>query len=143
MSKYANFDLYEFIESDTAKVRGINNIPDFEEVEHLDELVRTILQPLRDAWGKPLNISSGYRCKALNDAVYGVPTSAHLRGYAADVQPVGDFEEFVKFAEGWLRDNNIAFDQSIREQKGRTKWWHIALYNSYGQQRRQFKAINL
>lgn len=53
MSKYANFTLAEFIKSDTAAQKGIDNAPDFDEVAHLDELIGTILQPLREAWGKP------------------------------------------------------------------------------------------
>ena len=145
MSKYANFDLQEFLRSDTAKARGIDNTPSFEVVEHLDELIRTILQPLRTAWGKPLIISSGYRCEALNKAVGGVKNSAHVRGYAADVQVTRskDFAPFVAFAEDWLRRNGIAFDQSIKETSKTAYWWHIGLYNSKGEQRRQFKALQV
>lgn len=142
MNRYPNFSLAEFIESDTASKRRIDNTPDFNEVDHINELVSRILQPLRSAWGRPLKVTSGYRCPKLNAAVGGASTSAHLRGYAADIQPAtGTVDEFIKFAEKWLRDNGIPFDQSIREKSGRVEWWHIGLYSSTGEQRRQFKAI--
>ena len=142
-SKYANFALSEFIKSDTATQRGIDNTPDFDEVGNLEELIGTILQPLREAWGKPLIISSGYRCEELNKSVGGVMNSAHLYGNAADVQVASskDFDEFVEFAEDWLRKNKVKFDQSIRESSKDVYWWHIGLRNSKGEQRMQFKAI--
>ena len=145
MNKYANFTLDEFVRSATAKVRGIDNTPSPEVEEHLDELIGTILQPLRKAWGKPLIISSGYRCKALNKAVGGVSTSAHQYGYAADVQVTrsADFLPFITFAEAWLKANNIAFDQSIKETSKTAYWWHIAVRNGRGEQRRQFLAIKV
>ena len=145
MNKYANFTLAEFIKSATATQKGIDNTPDFDEVAHLDELIGTILQPLREAWGKPLIISSGYRCPALNKAVGGADTSAHLYGYAADVQVARskDFDAFIAFAEDWLKANNIGFDQSIRETSKTAYWWHIGLRNSKGGQRRQILALNV
>lgn len=145
MSKYANFTLAEMVASDTARRKGIDNTPDFDEVAHLDELTGTILQPLREAWGKPLIISSGYRCPALNKAVGGADTSAHLYGYAADVQVARskDFDAFIAFAEDWLKANDVPFDQSIRETSKTAYWWHIGLRNSKGGQRRQFLALNV
>ena len=137
---YPNFTLAEFIKSDTATKKHIDNTPTEEVVAHLDELVGTLLQPLRTAYGKPLNITSGYRCPALNKAVGGSATSAHLRGYAADVQ-CKNLKGFIAFAENWLKENNIPFDQSIREKSGKTEWWHIGLRNSKGEQRRMFMTI--
>lgn len=136
MSKYQNFTLKEFLESSTAKKKKIDNTPDFEHVEHLDELVRVILQPLRQAWGRPMVITSGYRCPTLNKAVGGVLNSAHLSGYAADVTTVGRLEDFVRFAERWMVDHDVKWDQSITEtDKKGSKWWHIAVRGAGGQQR--------
>ena len=137
------FTLKEFIKSDTAKWRGIDNTPDFEEVAHMQELVEKILDPLRAAWGSPLTVSSGYRCEKLNSVVGGSATSVHMRGYAADIVPtVGSLKSFMDFAERWLRVNDIDFDQSIREVDRRGhEWWHIGLKNNAGQQRRQFLAL--
>lgn len=143
MGRYKNFELSEFVKSAKATARGIDNTPSFEVVDHLEELVDTILQPLRDAWGKPLLVTSGYRCPALNKAVGGAATSAHLYGYAADVQVSRpqDLDKFIAFAENWLRRNNVAFDQSISEASEDARWWHIGLRNSKGAQRRQFLAL--
>ena len=137
------FELAEFLRSDTARRKGIENLPSFAQVEHLRELTEKILDPLRAAWGSALRVSSGYRSMKLNLQVGGSLTSAHLEGYAADIVPaVGSLRDFMDFAERWLRSNNIAFDQSIREvdRKG-VEWRHIAIRNNYGQQRRQFLAL--
>lgn len=81
-----NFSWSEFTNSDTAKRQHINNeIVTWEVRDNLKALVDNILQPLRDRWGKPLTINSGYRCPELNRAVGGVPTSQHVTGQAADV----------------------------------------------------------
>lgn len=81
-----NFSYREFEESETAKARGIMNvITSFEVRDAVRELVLTVLQPLRDAWGEPLHINSGYRCPKLNAAVGGAATSQHVKGEAADI----------------------------------------------------------
>ena len=81
-----NFSYREFEASDKADEKGICNvITNFEVRDAIKALVDTVLQPLRDAWGKPLHINSGYRCPELNRAVGGKPTSQHLSGQAADV----------------------------------------------------------
>ena len=85
-----NFKYQEFEQSDKAKELGINNAIESQEIKDaIKSLVNSVLQPLRDAWGKPLSINSGYRCKELNAAVSGVPTSQHTKGEAADVCPFG------------------------------------------------------
>ena len=81
-----DFSYREFEASDKADEKGICNvITTFEVRDAIKALVDTVLQPLRDAWGKPLHINSGYRCPELNKAAGGVPTSDHLYGQAADV----------------------------------------------------------
>jgi uncharacterized protein YcbK (DUF882 family) len=81
-----NFSYSEFSKSDTAKRLHINNeIIDWEVRDNIKALVDNLLQPLRDAWGQPLFINSGYRCKELNEKVGGVETSQHRKGQAADV----------------------------------------------------------
>lgn len=81
-----NFKWSEFTHSDTAKRLHINNeVTTWEVRDNIKALVEDILQPLRDAWGGPLFINSGYRCLELNKAVGGVPTSQHCLGQAADV----------------------------------------------------------
>ncbi len=81
-----NFSYAEFEASETAAKKGIRNVITSIEVRNaVKELVLTVLQPLRDRWGKPLEVNSGYRCPVLNALVGGVATSQHTRGEAADI----------------------------------------------------------
>lgn len=81
-----NFSYREFEASNTAQRLGIiNAITDFGVRDSIKALVLEVLQPLRDAWDKPLHINSGYRCPELNKIVGGTATSQHLKGEAADV----------------------------------------------------------
>ena len=81
-----NFDWKEFEKSDTAsRLHIVNVINDWEVRDNIKALVDNVLQPLRDAWGGPLFINSGYRSPELNKAVGGVATSMHCKGQAADV----------------------------------------------------------
>lgn len=142
-----NFSYEEFLESNTAKVRGIDNsFPNQTVKNAVKELAERLLQPLRDAYGKGIRITSGYRCPALNKAAGGAATSAHLTGYAADLQPVdGDIAGFTKFVVEWLKRTDTAFDQCITERNTRTgaRWLHIGLKGSGGKQRRQFLNITI
>ena len=80
-----NFDWKEFQKSDTAsRLHIVNVINDWEVRDNIKALVENVLQPLRDSWGGPIFINSGYRCKELNEAVGGVETSQHCKGMAAD-----------------------------------------------------------
>lgn len=81
-----NFSFEEITRSETALRKGIDNTPKSEQIINLCALVHHVLQPLRDHYGKPVNISSGYRCKALNKAVGGVCNSQHMSGQAADIK---------------------------------------------------------
>ena len=81
-----HFKFSEFTKSDTASRHHINNaITDWEVRDNIIALVDNVLEPLREAWGGPLFINSGYRCKELNELVGGVETSQHRKGQAADV----------------------------------------------------------
>lgn len=81
-----NFSYSEFEKSATADKRGITNVITTTEVrDSVKALVNQVLQPLRNAWGQPLTVNSGYRCPELNSAVGGVPSSQHTKGEAADI----------------------------------------------------------
>lgn len=86
MSKISkNFTWAEFTASDTAKrLHILNQITDWDVRDNIIALVENVLQPLRDAYGKPITINSGYRCAELNKKVGGVATSQHTKGQAAD-----------------------------------------------------------
>lgn len=104
-----NFDYKEFEKSDTAKRLGITNVINTSEVrDSVKALVLEVLQPLRDAWGKPLSINSGYRCKKLNEVVGGVETSQHCKGEAADIS----CSEPAKLAQ-LAYDLELPYDQMI------------------------------
>jgi hypothetical protein len=105
-----HFTLYEFVTSQTAERKGINNEPPPDVVEHLRRLCTQILEPARVALG-PLHISSGFRCSKLNVAIGGSKTSAHCLGYAADVVPLqAARKDFAR----WVREN-CTYDQIILE----------------------------
>lgn len=143
MAKFKYFELDEFIKSRTAIEKGIDNTPTFEVVDHLSELVSEILDPLRAAYGKPIYVSSGFRCLALNSILKGASTtSVHPIGYAADLY-ADDMEDFKAFVKEWLIKTRTRFDQCILERSGKDEWVHIGLYNRRGQQRGQIKLMNV
>lgn len=114
-----NFDYKEFEETDVPGLQIKNTIASVEVRDSVKALVDKVIQPLRDAWGKPLAINSGYRCPEVNQAVGGVPTSQHTNGEAADVCPFGrnghgDIE-VVKDLARLARDLKLPFDQIDRK----------------------------
>ena len=104
-----HFRYSEFSKSDTAtRLHIVNAINDWEVRDNIKALVDNILQPLRDAWGGPLFINSGYRSPELNKAVGGAETSQHVKGCAADVG-VTDPIALARLA----KKMRLGFDQMI------------------------------
>ena len=135
MAKY--FTVAEMLKSETAAKNNIQNIPSVEIQQNIEELLG-VLDGLREFYGKPIKITSGFRCTELNKLVGGSPTSAHVVGYAADLRPVGDtFENFKASVLEWLDKSGVKFDQCILEKNKNTQWVHFGLYNRKGQQRGQ------
>ena len=135
--KYFNFE--QWAVSSIAKQKGIDNSVPSNFYPRIKELVEKILDPLREAWGSDIIVTSGYRSATLNKAIGGSNTSAHSQAYAADLVPVGrSINEFALFVLHWLNDNNIKFDQFIDEHKPNSAWVHIAIKNDSGQQRKQY-----
>ena len=79
------FSLSELTHSDTAVSLGLDNTPTAAAVPLMIELIDRVLDPLRESWGGPICVSSGYRCPMLNEKVGGVEGSYHTRGMAADI----------------------------------------------------------
>lgn len=128
------FTIEELTRSTTARLRGIDNTPSQQVINNLIALVDNVLDPLREAWGKPIHVNSGYRCRALNKAVGGVPASQHMRGEAADITAGG--KEANRELYSLLRQLNLPVDQAINEKD--FSWIHV----SYGpRHRRRFFAI--
>ena len=85
-----HFTLRELTESPTANKYGIDNTPSLEIVNNLRHLCEGTLEPLREAMGLPIIITSGYRCKELNELItHHSNTSQHMAGQAVDFY-VGD-----------------------------------------------------
>ena len=81
------FKLEELTYSATAQARFIENVPSAEAVRNLELLVKCVLDPLREAWGSPIIVNSGYRSEELNRAVGGAQYRYHMKGMAADIRP--------------------------------------------------------
>ena len=79
------FKMKEFSHSDTAVSLGIDNTIPMECVAKIEHLVVCVLDPIREHWGLPIRITSGYRCPELNEEVNGVEDSYHMDGCAADI----------------------------------------------------------
>ena len=106
-----NFTLNELTKSQTATRKGIHNEPSTEHVENLIHLAKTILQPVREHFGKPVMISSGYRSPELCEAIGSSAKSQHAKGEAADFEIHGvDNKELA----AWI-SINCDFDQLILE----------------------------
>ena len=121
------FTIDELTRSATARARGIDNKPTAEARMNLTALVGAVLDPLRERWGKPIKVNSGYRCPALNEAVGGVPNSQHMKGEAADISGANARET----AElGRLIVQMGAYDQVIFEMSDamctQCQWIHVS-----------------
>lgn len=137
-----NFSLGELTDSSTAREKGIANDPTIKEIERLKELTETLLQPCREAMGV-IEITSGFRSKALNLAIGGSTSSAHMLGYAADVQPSHCTHESLMhfFKKSKLKFDQIILEFGKREERKDDDWVHIGLKNAAGEQRRQFLVM--
>ena len=106
------FTLSELLRSDTALKHNLWNGAPQEAEENLRSLVEQVLDPLREAYGRPIHVNSGYRCPRLNHLVGGSPNSQHMRGEAADISPViGNEADLPELAR--LLIDNGKFDQLI------------------------------
>jgi len=106
-----SFHLSEFVTSQEAARRGIDNTPDARAVASLEVLCRRVLQPVRDYFARPVTISSGYRSPRLNRIIGGSRTSQHCLGEAADFEVPGISNVEVC---RWL-ERHLAYDQLILE----------------------------
>ena len=118
-----NFSLQEMIKSQTALRKGIDNVPNQEQIDNMVKLAENILQPIRDEYGSFI-VSSGYRCPELCLQIGSSIDSQHAKGQAADFEVAG--VDNMELAE-WIRDN-LEFDQLILEcyTGGNTGWIHCS-----------------
>ena len=124
MMKY--FSVEELTASATALREGIDNRPSKCAYHLLHVLVDQLLDPIREAWGEPIVVSSGYRCKQLNTLVGGVKNSHHILGCAADIIAGNraDHRRLFRLIVKMQQEGRIKFTQLILEGNGR--WIHIS-----------------
>ena len=116
------FTIKELCKSSTATAKGIDNSPNSEIVKNLEQLIDNILDPLRERYGKPITVNSGYRCLELNKAVGGSKTSQHMKGLAADITVGSPKKNKVLF--DLIKEMDLPFDQLIDEKK--LSWVHVS-----------------
>ena len=116
------FTIKELCKSSTATAKGIDNSPNSEIVKHLEQLIDNILDPLRERYGKPITVNSGYRCPELNKAVGGSKTSQHMKGLAADITAGSPAKNKILF--NLAQELDLPFDQLIDEKN--LRWVHIS-----------------
>jgi hypothetical protein len=125
-----HLSLSEVTRSESAKRNQISNMPTGEHIANFMLLAEKIFEPIREHFGVPIHISSGYRSKELNAKIGGSATSQHCKGQAIDIDMDGstngvtnaDVFEYIK--------DNLPFDQLIWEFGNDTNpdWVHVS-YN--------------
>jgi zinc D-Ala-D-Ala carboxypeptidase len=119
-----HFTLEEMTDSQTAARKGIPNVPTDQERKNL---LRTaeVLEKVRTLLGdKPVLISSGYRSPAVNAAVGGSKSSAHMSGLAVDFSCPGHGTplKICKTLHPHMKE--LGIDQLIHEFNS---WVHLGL----------------
>lgn len=115
---------------------GIQNIPTQEVINNMNQLVDKILDPLREAWGNQIIITSGYRCPKVNKAVGGAKNSQHCFGQAADIKAKSGSKQDNERLFNLIIKLNLPFDQLINEHD--FSWIHVSFS---GKNRRQILKI--
>jgi hypothetical protein len=136
-----HLSLAEVSRSETAKRKGINNTASGEHLENFKKLAENIFEPIREHFGVPIHISSGYRSKELNSAIGGSLTSQHCQGEAIDIDMDGTSITNAQIFN-YIKDN-LNFDPLIWEfGTDKNPDWVHASYESSGKQRKQIlKAV--
>jgi hypothetical protein len=133
-----HLDLSEVTRSESAKRKGISNMPTEAHIANFKLLAEKIFEPIRTHFRCPIIISSGYRSKELNAAIGGSLTSQHCQGEAIDIDMDGTPNGVTnRMVFDYIKDN-LEFDQLIFEfgDKENPDWVHVS-YESSGKQRKQ------
>jgi len=137
-----NLSLKEAIKSVTALRLGIDNTPDEQVIKNLELIATEIFQPLRNYFGVPIAVSSGYRCKELNEAIGGARASQHMSGEALDLDAhvYGEITNYDIFKYIYT---HLEYDQLIWEFGSEIEpdWVHVSFKRGKGENRnRTLKA---
>ena len=134
-----HFSLREFERSDTAKRKGIDNTVPKALLPNIQALCENVLEPLRQHFGMPIYISSGYRCPALNRSVNGARKSQHMTGQAADIY-IMNKEMPLKAVFDWMV-KHLDYDQIIWETRpSGSKWIHVSYVSEDKNRRKALKC---
>lgn len=133
-----NFSLSEFVKSGFADKYGIDNTPTQDALENIKKLVVTVLQPLRNEFGEPIIVTSGYRCERVNNGISGAKNSDHKYGAAVDIKAKSglrpDNKRLWDCVMKMYREGRLKCRQIIWEY-GRTTvgpdWLHLSINNGY------------
>lgn len=132
----AHFTLAEL----TRTSQGMPNVPGDGPLLELMHLAKMVLEPIRELWGCPVGVNSGYRSPEVERArrklgpADPLPSSQHMKGQAADIRPLGiPFSD--AFEAVWLSD--LPYDQLICERVGGAEWVHVSIAPMGRQPRRQ------
>lgn len=138
ISKYIT--LAEATTSQTAVRKNIPNIPNEKELENMKHVAVNVFDKVREHFGKPIRVSSFFRCLRLNNAVGGSKTSQHIKGMAIDMQGTNGLTNAEIFH--YIKDN-LEFDQLIWEYgtEQEPAWVHVSL--SRGENRKQVLYIGV
>jgi len=133
--------LNEAIKSSTAKRLGIDNTPPPEIIDNLKLIATHVFQPVRNHFGVPLYVSSGYRSPELNTAIGGSKRSQHMLGQALDI----DCDVFGGVSNGELFryiKEHIDFDQMVWEfgDDDNPNWVHVSYVGPDKNRKRCLKA---
>lgn len=134
------FSIKELCKSNTAIKNKIDNHPTPEIEKNLTILIEHCLDPIREKFGKPITVTSGYRCEKLNKLVGGKPNSQHLKGQAADL--VGDTNTKTKeiFEIAKQLGN---FDQLLFEKNSKGSIWVHISYKDSGNRKQYIDNYNV
>ena len=139
------FTISELTRSATALRKGINNEANPTVKANLTALVENVLDPLREKWGQPIIVNSGYRCPALNKAVGGAVNSQHTKGEAADIRTVSNSRSENMKLLRCLLNSGIVFDQVISEYidaQNRPSWIHVSYKKNGGNRKKKTTCNN-
>lgn len=133
-----HLDLSEVVRSESAKRKGISNMPTPEHIANFKILSEKIFEPIRVHFRCPIIISSGYRSKELNAAIGGSATSQHCSGEAIDIDMDGTPHGVTNRMVFDYIKNNLDYDQLIYEfgNSENPDWVHVS-YETKGPQRKQ------
>lgn len=142
MKLSAHFALAEFTRSESAKRYGVSNEPTPEHLENLKVLCEKVLEPIRMKFG-PINISSGYRSKALNHYIGGSLKSQHCEAKAADIDMDGMGGASNTEIFNFIKDT-LDFDQLIWEfgDNNKPDWVHVS-YNKGANRKQVLRALKV